>query len=91
VFDFMIGAIFFDVEIPDPLFELIGKYGVGIINALAFNISVDAISNSYSPEQRASAYAFCNISFGPCSVRTMLCYAMLCYAMLCYTTLYCAT
>lgn len=68
VFDFMIGVIFFNTTSAYPIMELIGKYGVENINRLAYNISADAIESSLSVQDRAEAYRFCNLSFGPCNV-----------------------
>ena len=71
VSDIVIGALFYNTTSPEPLFELIHQYGAGGINELAYNISVDAIEDVLTDKPRKDAYAFCNLAFGPCSVREL--------------------
>jgi hypothetical protein len=71
-FDLMFGMIFYNVEDSlSAILDFLYETDMLSLNRLAYNISVDSViaGNVFADDaERAAAYSFCNVSFGPCSV-----------------------
>lgn len=81
VFNFIAGLMFWQTELPDPLFEMISKYNYSFdtLNSLSFPAAFvssywgqKSLNKTYlnSPQYLHDAFSFCNISYGTCSLLT---------------------